>query len=270
LACPFVPDDLVIGDSLRAALDDLMFEAAERGAFWEQPEAQRLFPQGRGLAALFAGAPGTGKTMAAQVIAAQVGLDLFRIDLSQVVSKYIGETASNLQRILSRASGMDVILFFDEADALFSRRTDVRDAHDRYANTDTDHLLQALESYDGIALLATNRKANIDPAFVRRLRYVLEFPKPDAEQRWHIWMRVIDGLAGSESAARLRPFLRRLASEQDVTGAQIKYAALSALFAARREGTALQADHLVRGLDRELNKEGRALSDRERAHLGAS
>ncbi len=267
LECPFTPDDLVVSASLRAALDDLIYEALDRGAFWEQPEARRLFPQGRGLAALFAGSPGTGKTMAAQVIAAQVGLDLFRIDLSQVVSKYVGETASNLQKILTRAAGMDVVLFFDEADALFARRTEVKDAHDRFANTDTDHLLQALENYGGIALLATNRKGNIDPAFLRRLRYVLEFPKPDADQRWQIWSRVIGALAGEQALSELGGFLRRLSADQELTGAQIKYAALSAMFAARRDGGKLTAAHVIRGLDREMAKEGRGLNERERARL---
>ncbi len=267
LECPFTPDDLIVSDGVRAALDDFVFEARDRGAFWEQPEARRLFPQGRGLAALFAGSPGTGKTMAAQVIAAQVGLDLFRIDLSQVVSKYVGETAHNLQRVLSRAAGMDVVLFFDEADALFARRTEVKDAHDRFANTDTDHLLQALESYGGIALLATNRKANIDPAFLRRLRYVLEFPKPDAAQRWHIWVRVIAGLADEDAPRRLDKFIRHLAADQELTGAQIKYVVLSAMFAARRDGAVLSQAHLIRGLDREMSKEGRSLNERERTRL---
>ena len=208
--------------------------------------------------------------MAAQVIAAQVGLDLYRIDLSQVVSKYVGETATNLQRILSRTANMDVVLFFDEADALFARRTEVKDAHDRFANTDTDHLLQALENYGGIALLATNRKANIDPAFVRRLRYVMEFPKPDADQRWQIWARVISALAGDESLQRLGTFVQRLAADHELTGAQIKYAVLSALFAARRDGGGLTSAHLIRGLDREMSKEGRGLNERERVRLGES
>jgi hypothetical protein len=268
LECPFVWDDLVIADALREALGDFVHEAGDRALFWEQPEARRLFPQGRGLAALFTGSPGTGKTMAAQVVAAQLGLDLFRIDLSTVVSKYVGETSHNLQRILSHAADMDVVLFFDEADALFSRRTEVKDAHDRFANTDTNHLLQALENYAGIAILATNRKGNIDPAFIRRLRYVLEFAKPDAAQRRQLWTRLIAALAGDEASTRLAPLIERLASQLELTGAQIKYAVLTGVFAARRAGAGLRAEHLLRGLDREMAKEGRALSDRERARLG--
>jgi dephospho-CoA kinase len=270
LECPFAWDDLVVTDALRNTLIDFVYEAGDRALFWEQPQARRLFPQGRGLAALFTGSPGTGKTMAAQVIAAQLGLDLFRIDLSTVVSKYVGETSHNLQRILTRAADMDVVLFFDEADALFSRRTEVKDAHDRFANTDTNHLLQALENYCGIAILATNRKGNIDPAFIRRLRYVLEFARPDAAQRRQLWTRLIGALAGEDAVTRLRPLVERLAAELELTGAQIKYTVLTGVFAARRDGSALQTDHLRRGLDREMAKEGRALSERERARLGVS
>jgi hypothetical protein len=267
LECPFGWDDLVVNSNLQQALEDFVFEAQERATFWEQPEAQRLFPRGKGLVALFTGTPGTGKTMAAQVIAANLGLDLFRVDLSSVVSKYVGETSQNLERILSRAAHMDIVLLFDEADALFGKRTEIKDAHDRFANTDTGYLLQALEDYGGIALLATNQKSNLDPAFIRRIRYVLDFPRPNATQRLCIWRRIVDELAGSEQLGVLAPDLEILADEVDVTGAQIKFAILAALFAARRDGEPLMLCHLLRGLDRELMKEGRTLSDRERERL---
>jgi len=288
LECPFRWEDLVVGDSLRAALDDLAYEAAERAEFWEKPEARRLFPQGRGLLALFSGPPGTGKTMAAQVIAAHLGLDLFRIDLSTVVSKYVGETSKNLERVLSRAARMDAVLFFDEADALFGKRTEIKDAHDRFANTDTGYLLQAIENYQGVALLASNKKGNIDPAFIRRIRYVMEFPKPDAAQRELIWRKVVAGLAGSSQQPaqspsplkgegggeggqspvnRLAPYLKRLAAGLELTGAQIKLAILAAVFGARHDGKPLAAAHLLRGVDRELAKDGRSLSGREREML---
>lgn len=268
LECTFRWDDLVVSESLRDQLRDYVYEARERAALWEQhAEARRLFPQGRGLAALFSGPPGTGKTMAAQVIAAELGLELFRIDLSTVISKYVGETAYNLQKILVRAKDMDAVLFFDEADALYARRTEVRDAHDRYANTDTNHLLQAIEAYDGLAILATNRKSAIDPAFLRRLRYVMEFSKPDAGQRWELWLRMIGALAGEDALRPLQPVIEKFAAELELTGAQIKFAVLSALFTARREERPLSTEHLLRGLDRELSKEGRALNERERARL---
>ena len=267
LECPFTWDDLVVNETLQAMLEDFVFEAQERAIFWEQPQARRLFPRGQGLAGLFSGPPGTGKTMAAQVIAATLGLDLFRVDLSTVVSKYVGETSQNLERILSRATHMDIVLLFDEADALFSKRTEVKDAHDRFANTDTNYLLQAIENYDGIALLATNKKANLDAAFIRRLRYVLEFPAPDAAQRRRIWQQILAELAGEAAVSALEPNLAHLAAEVSLTGAQIKYAILAALFMARREQKPLNLDHLLRGLNRELMKEGRALNDREQEKL---
>jgi SpoVK/Ycf46/Vps4 family AAA+-type ATPase len=162
---------------------------------------------------------------------------------------------------------MDAVLLFDEADALFSRRTEVKDAHDRYANTDTNHLLQAVEAYGGVALLTTNRKANIDPAFLRRIRYVLDFPKPGAVERAELWQRLVSELAGAEAAATLTPALDRLADPIEATGAQIKYAVLTALFAARRDGGEVTIAHLLRGLERELLKEGRALSERDHKRL---
>src|SRR5262249_34306246 len=172
--CQCTCDDLVVPERVPEALEDFAFEARDRVTFWESPCAQRLFPRGTGLVALFGGPPGTGKTMAAQVIAAALELDLFRIDLAPVVSKYIGETAKHLGQIFARAARMNAVLLFDEADALFSKRTEVKDAHDRYANADTSYLLQLLEEYRGIVILATNKKQNIDPAFIRRVRYVFE------------------------------------------------------------------------------------------------
>src|SRR5690606_11006597 len=205
LDCPFDWDDLVLADKLRETLEDFTFEASERAVFWEAPEPRRLFPRGTGLVALLTGPPGTGKTMAAQVIAAQLELDLFRINLATVISKYIGETAKNLDRIFSRAARMNAVLLFDEADALFSKRTEVKDSHDRYANTDTNYLLQLLEDYQGIALLASNKKNNIDPAFIRRIRYVLDFQRPDADQRRTVWRRVLGELLGTEALRPLEP-----------------------------------------------------------------
>jgi SpoVK/Ycf46/Vps4 family AAA+-type ATPase len=268
LATPFNWEDLVVGAALRAVLEDMTFEASQRAAFWEKPEAQRLFPQGRGLLAMFCGPPGTGKTMAAQVIAAELGVDLYRIDLSAVVSKYVGETSQNLERVLARAARMDVILFFDEADALFGKRTEIKDAHDRFTNTDTGYLLQAIEGYSGIAVLATNKKGNVDLAFIRRIRYMIDFPKPDAAEREQIWQKIIVGLTSS-LPHRLALDLKRLASLIELTGAQIKLAAHSAVLMARRERIPLAVSHLVRGIECELEKEGRAISRQERDKLTA-
>jgi replication-associated recombination protein RarA len=267
LECPFTLDDLVVPEFLRESLEDFIFEARERKNFWENDDARKLFPQGRGLIGLFSGSPGTGKTMAAQVVAASLGLDLYRIDLSSVVSKYVGETSQNLERILSRAEHMDIVLLFDEADALFGKRTEVKDAHDRFANTDTNYLLQAIENYRGIAILASNKKENIDAAFIRRLRYVLEFPKPDASQREQIWSKISKQLLKDGNRTVLNGQIKTLAVNVELTGAQIKFSLLSALFAAKRDHQVPEMKHLIRGIERELMKEGRALSNREREKL---
>ncbi|HLT02618.1 MAG TPA: ATP-binding protein, partial [Geminicoccaceae bacterium] len=267
LECPFTWDDVVLPERLRQALEDFAFEAHDRVRFWEDAATRRLFPRGTGLVALFGGPPGTGKTMAAQIVAAELEMDLFRIDLASVVSKYIGETAKHLRQIFARAARMNAVLLFDEADALFSKRTDVNDAHDRYANADTSYLLQLLEEYRGIVVLATNKKQNIDPAFIRRVRYVFDFPRPDVAERRRIWRQVIGELCGAETLQRLGPTLDALGAGVDLSGAQIKGAVLAAIFAARRRRAPLAMPHLLQGLERELAKEGRTLGAREQDRL---
>jgi AAA+ superfamily predicted ATPase len=262
LSSDFTWNDLIIPGPLHNSLEDLAFEATERNAVWEMPETKRLFPQGRGLVALFTGPPGTGKTMAAQVIANSLQLDLFRIDLAAITSKYVGETSKNIDRILSTARDMNIVLLFDEADSLFGKRTEIKDAHDRFANTDTNYLLQAIEDYPGIVLLASNRKANIDAGFLRRLRYVLDFPKPDVQQRYELWKRLLTGLASPQLTATLDKELHQLAGMLEITGAQVKQTVLSALFMARKEKSNITIHHLLNGLERELAKEGRDLGRR--------
>ena len=268
LECPFTWDDLVLPHGVKQLLEAIAFEAEERSDFWKQSAARRLFPQGRGLVTLFSGPSGTGKTMAAQVIAARLTQDLCRVNVAQLVSKWVGETPKNVEQVIRVAAEHDVVLFFDEADALFARRsTEIRDAQDRFANTDTAYLLQAIESYPGIAILATNLKTNIDAAFLRRLRYLVEFPKPDATLQHTLWTKLVTGLAGEERARALDGAFSLLSTISDVTGAQIKFAVLAALFVARAENKTLNAHHLLTGLDRELAKEGRAIGPRERDRI---
>jgi hypothetical protein len=266
--CPFTREDLLVPPKLDRSLDEFLFEAKERVRFWERPEARRLFPRGTGLIALMTGTPGTGKTMAAQVIARDLDLDLFRVDLASSVSKYIGETAKNLRKIFARAKEMNAVLLFDEADALFSKRTEVKDSHDRYANADTNYLLQLLEDHDGIALLASNKRQNIDTAFVRRIRYILDFPRPSARERLLIWRRLAKELVGPEGMTELDALFTIVAESVDATGAQIKLALLAAIFIARQESEPLCGEHVVRGLERELAKEGRSLSPKDRERIG--
>ncbi|BDB28720.1 hypothetical protein Tamer19_61270 [Cupriavidus sp. TA19] len=259
----FAWTDLIVPAATDARLRDIAFEARERARVWADPAAARLFPYGRGLVALFAGPPGTGKTMAAQVIAADLGLDLLAVDLSAVVSKWVGETAQHLQQLLSSRAAQRSVLFFDEADALYAKRVEeVRDAQDRFANVDTSHLMTALEGYSGIVLLATNLKGNIDSAFLRRIRHVVEFEKPGGEHRERIWRQVLSALFAPAQLCTIDAQLNRLA-RIEATGAVIKNAALSALFASRHAGAAPGLKLLGEMLARELAKDGAGLSPRE-------
>lgn len=267
LPCTFTWDDLVVSESVDTLLRELAYEAEVRDSLWEDAELQRLFPQGKGLIALFTGPPGTGKTMSAQVLAGRLGVDLFRIDLSVLVSKYVGETSKNVEKVLAAAERLDALLFFDEADALFGKRTEIKDAHDRYANTDTNYLLQAVETWPGFAILASNRRGNLDAAFVRRLRHVIEFTPPDAGLRLTLWERLVGSMAGPEAAATLTESFTLLANSFDLSGAQIKSAVLTALLEARREAATLSFNHLLAGVERELWKVGRGLSRADRTRL---
>ncbi len=269
VTCPFGFDDLVLPLRLETHLKALVHEARSRERFWEKPQINRLFSQGRGLVALFTGPPGTGKTMAAQVIAAELQLDLYRIDVSALISKYIGETMENIQRVLEAARAVDVVLLFDEADGLFARRTELGNSNDRHANTDTGHLLQAIESFSGIALLASNRKRNMDEAFTRRLRYIVEFPIPDETARLRIWHNTLGEMFDQRTLLRLSSAVDLLAHRIDLTGAHIKQSLLTAAFSADAQGRPLELEHLLIGIDSELMKDGRALNARDRLELEA-
>jgi hypothetical protein len=260
--------DLVLPATTEQRLREIAFEARERARVWSEPAAARLFPYGRALVALFAGPPGTGKTMAAQVIASDLGLDLLAVDLSAVVSKWVGETAQHLQQLLGSRAAQRAVLFFDEADALYAKRVeDVRDAQDRFANLDTSHLMTALERYSGIVVLASNAKGNIDSAFLRRIRHVVDFQKPGAGERERIWRQVLQALYAPAERASLEAGLARLA-QVEASGAVIKNSALSALFAARRERRDPDLRLLGEMLARELAKEGAGMSARELDALG--
>jgi hypothetical protein len=263
IPCPFGWDDLILPPALKTALSEFAFEAVERERLWQNASTRRLFPRELGVVALFSGPSGTGKTMAAQVIAADLRLDLLRVDLAAVISKYIGETAKNLNKVFAVARHRQAILLFDEADAHFARRTEVKDAHDRYANADTNHLLQLIEAHPGVVILATNRRSDMDPAFVRRLRHVLEFPRPQPAERLQLWQQSLGAMASSRWPELARG-VGELADAVDLSGAQIKHAALSALFAARRERADLRFTHVLHGVDRELAKEGRPLPPKEK------
>jgi SpoVK/Ycf46/Vps4 family AAA+-type ATPase len=205
---------------------------------------------GRGLAALFNGPSGTGKTMAAGILARALGLDLYRIDLSNVVSKYIGETEKSLARIFAAAEASSAILFFDEADALFGKRSEVKDAHDRYANIEVSYLLQRMESYNGIAVLATNFRQNLDQAFARRLQVTIEFPLPHSTDRERMWRRLLPVEAPQDDDVDLGFLARQFA----LTGGAIKNCAVAAAFAAAADGSSISMRHLIHAVAKELTK----------------
>jgi hypothetical protein len=210
-----------------------------------------------GVVALFSGPSGTGKTLAAEVVAAELGLDLYRLDISTVVSKYIGETEKNLEQVFTAASAGEVVLFFDEADALFGKRSEVSDAHDRYANIEVAYLLQRLEAHDGLVVLATNLQQNIDPAFLRRIDVLVPFPEPDEGQRRAIWERSFGDRAPLGDLD-----LEWVARRFELTGGEIRNVALEAAFRAASFASPITMPHLMAALRRELRKGGR-LCNRE-------
>jgi SpoVK/Ycf46/Vps4 family AAA+-type ATPase len=221
-----------------------------------------------GYRALFHGPPGTGKTLTALIVGKKTGRDVFRIDLSMVVSKFIGETEKNLSRLFERAKSKDWILFFDEADALFGKRTSTRDAHDKYANQEVSYLLQRVENHNGMVILASNFKSNIDEAFIRRFQSVVYFPAPNTSERLDLWKKILPGKAQEESDKTdkeskiiIRPHdkdLAAIAAKYEITGAGIvnvvQYCCLEALSEGSREITIRQ---IKAGIEREYQKEGK-------------
>jgi hypothetical protein len=228
-------------------------DVLESGGFGKKLSA------GKGVAVLFAGPSGTGKTMAAEVVANQLGLDLYRIDLSTVVSKYIGETEKNLERIFSAATRSNSVLLFDEADALCGKRSEVRDAHDRYANIEISYLLQKMEQYEGITILTTNLRGNLDEAFVRRLAFTVHFPFPDETDRLRIWQQIWP------PATQFDPQLSfaALAKHFKLSGGNIKNIALSTAFLAATESRPVRMSDVLHATRREYEKVGKVMSEVE-------
>jgi hypothetical protein len=241
--------DLVLPASCQRQLRHLAGAIRHRGRVFDDWG----FGGGCGLVALFSGGPGTGKSISAAVLAREAGLDLWRIDLSAVVSKYIGETEKHLERVFTLARDGNAILFFDEADALFGKRSEVKDAHDRYANIEIAFLLQRLEAYDGVAILATNLARNVDRAFSRRLHFVIEFPQPDANLRERLWRQALPAAA---PVARDIDF-GFLARQFAFAGGDIRVAALDAAFAAAGADVAIDMTLLLQAVSRQLLKQGK-------------
>ena len=253
---PYAWDDLVLPVSTREHLEEFEAQARFRWPVYEDWGFGRLCPTGRGIAALFAGPSGTGKTMTAQVLARSLGMEIYRVDLAGVMNKYIGETEKNLRRLFDACERANVLLFFDEADALFGQRTQVKDAHDRFANVEIDYLLQRMEEFDGVAILATNRKSDIDDAFVRRIRFIVDFLPPAVRERRALWRRALSARAPSGEVLLDEIDWDGLAERLTMTGADITNAAIGAAFLAHSEGSRIGMTHVMRASRRELAKRG--------------
>jgi hypothetical protein len=253
-ALPDVISDeaLVANPPLAAELQALLLRCRAREGLAEGLGASATTRYRTGVTALLVGPSGTGKTLAAGWLATRLGMPLYRVDLASVTSKYIGETEKNLAQIFARAEHAEVMLLFDEADSLFGRRTDIRDSNDRFANAQTNYLLQRIESFDGVALLTSNSKGRFDPAFMRRLDAIIEFPMPGPEERRALWLSHLG------EGHRVAPKdLNRLAAMVELSGGHIRNAVLLAAVLARGEGRPIEYVDLLKGFASEYKKLGR-------------
>ncbi|HEY9735407.1 MAG TPA: AAA family ATPase, partial [Trichocoleus sp.] len=250
-------DDIVLPPEEMSLLRQISAQVSQRSTVYQDWGFDQRMNRGFGISALFAGDSGTGKTMAAEVIANDLRLNLYRIDLSSVVSKYIGETEKNLRRLFDAAEDGGAILFFDEADALFGKRSEVKDSHDRYANIEINYLLQRIEAYRGLAILATNLKSSLDTAFMRRLRFVITFPFPATPQRQEMWQKAFPASVPLECLDYAR--LARL----NLTGGNIHSIALNAAFLAASAGTPITMPLVLTVVRTEFRKLGRPINEAE-------
>ena len=247
-------EDLVLNDVALKQLEDIKAWIAYGGKIMEDWDLKKRIKPG--FRVLFYGAPGTGKTFTAALLGKYTGREVYRIDLSMIVSKYIGETEKNLSNVFDKAENKNWILFFDEADALFGKRTGVNDAHDRYANQEVSFLLQRIESYDGLVVLSTNLKRNMDEAFTRRFQSIIYFPIPQAEERVRLW----ENTFSSKTQLDSRIHLEEIASKYDLSGgAIVNVVQYCSLMAMKRGSTTIDYDDLLEGIRMEFQKEGKSL-----------
>lgn len=257
--------DLILPPERMRQLEEACSQVKNRYQIYEKWGFSKKNVYGTGISIVFSGPPGTGKTMAAQVLAGELGLELYKIDLAAVVSKYIGETEKNLNQIFEEGRKIQAILFFDEADVLFSKRTEVRDSHDKYSNMEAAFLLQKMEEYTGVAILATNYLQNIDEAFKRRLTYIIDFPFPDQESRRLLW----NSMTPEELPLGEDVDFDFLARRFELSGSQIKNSYLNAAFLAARIGDDhVGMEHIMRSIQKELLKSGRQLTQKDLGEYG--
>ncbi len=249
--------DLVLPAAPLETLREIAAHVRQRHTVYERWGFAQRSPRGLGTSVVFAGSSGTGKTLAAEILANELRLDLYRIDLSAVVSKYIGETEKNLRRVFDAAEYGGAILLFDEADALFGKRSEVKDSHDRYANIEVSFLLQQMEAYRGLAILTTNMLSAFDNAFLRRIRFVVQFPTPSVVERAEIWARIFPEATPTDGLD-----VRKLA-RLNVTGGNIRNIALNAAFLAADAEEPVRMSHLLRAASVEYAKLERPLTEAE-------
>jgi hypothetical protein len=250
-------EDIVLPDDQRTILHEIVATVRGRPLVLETWGLGKKLVSSAGVTMIFAGPPGTGKTMAAEVIATELGLDLYKIELSSIVSKYIGETEKNLEKIFNEAQSSNAVLFFDEADAIFGKRSEVKDAHDRYANIEISYLLQRMEAYDGVTILATNLRANLDEAFTRRLQFAVDFPFPDENDRLRIWRTLFPpGVPRQENID-----FSLLARRFKLTGGSIRNIIVYATYLAASQGGKVSMEKLLHATRRELQKMGRLIDE---------
>ena len=250
--------DIVLPADTLGQLHEMFNTVKHRPIVYDKWGFDRKLALGKGLSALFTGESGTGKTMSADIMAGELGLDLYKVDLSTVVSKYIGETEKNLDRIFTEAATSNAILFFDEADAIFGKRSEVKDSHDRYANIEISYLLQRMEMFDGVVILATNLRANLDEAFTRRLHFVVEFPFPEATDRERIWQVNFP----KETPLAANVDFKLLGARFRIPGGNIRNIILAAAFPAAEEEQVVDMKHLLHAAQREYQKLGRLINEK--------
>jgi hypothetical protein len=250
-------DDIILPNDQVEILRELVSTVRARSKVLEEWGLGKKLASSAAVTVLFAGPPGTGKTMAAEVIAGDLGLDLYKIDLSSLVSKYIGETEKNLERIFTEAQSSNAILFFDEADAIFGKRSGVKDAHDRYANLEISYLLQRMEIYDGVTILATNLRSNLDEAFMRRLQFAVDIPFPDEKHRLQIWETLFPTTVPRAEDVDLAELARRFR----LAGGNIRNILVSATYLAAAGEGVITMQHLLHGTRREFQKMGRLVME---------
>ncbi len=251
--------DIILPQDQRLILREMVDTVRGRPLVLDEWGVGHKLASSAGVTALFAGPPGTGKTMAAEVISRELGLDLYKIDLSSIISKYIGETEKNLEKIFTEAESSNAILFFDEADAIFGKRSEVKDSHDRYANIEISYLLQRMEAYDGVTILATNLRANLDEAFTRRLQFVIDFPFPDKDDRLRIWQTLFPTTIPQKETLDFT----QLAQRFKLAGGNIRNIIMNAAYLAAADGKQVTMDHLLHSTRREMQKMGRLVGEKD-------